>query len=198
MSQDWLKYKLYIFDLDNTLYQETDYLFAAYRQIAMHVASNDGVLADEYASYLCESFLQEGRQGLFQRFRAHFKLDLSIDEVLAILRSTKCRLQLFPQMREVLSQLLTSGKEIAILTNGNKEQQMQKIGNLDLSQIFPTINIVYAADIESKPSPKAVLELMINNKTSPADVVLIGDSDIDKQTALNAGIDFINVCYFMK
>ena len=40
MRQEWSKYKLVVFDLDNTLYRETDYLFAAYRRIAERCAAD--------------------------------------------------------------------------------------------------------------------------------------------------------------
>ena len=30
MTKEWFAYKLYVYDLDDTLYRETDYLFAAY------------------------------------------------------------------------------------------------------------------------------------------------------------------------
>lgn len=198
MKAEWLKYKLYVFDLDNTLYRETDYLFAAYRRIGEFLAADDAERAQEYTRFLCDSFAADGRQGLFQRLLDRYKLHVPIETLLGILRSTECPLELSATMRQVLDELLQSGKHVAILTNGNPQQQKQKITNLRIAQFSPGIDIIYAATIAAKPSPEAVLQLMSAHCAEAAQTVLVGDSETDRQTALNAGIDYIEACYLTK
>lgn len=198
MKTEWLKYKLYVFDLDDTLYRETDYLYAAYGRIGEYIAAGDAEKAREYTRFLCDSFASEGRQGLFQRLLDHYKLDVSIEDLLGILRSTECPLELFDTMRSVLDELLRAGKQVVILTNGNPKQQQQKITNLRLTQLYPEIEIVYAATIAAKPSPEALWQLISAHHITAAQTVMVGDSETDRQTALNAGIDYIEACYLMK
>ena len=198
MKAEWLKYKLYVFDLDDTLYRETDYLFATYSKIAAFLAGDDAGKAQEYTRFLCDSFMQKGRQGLFQRLSDRYKLDVPIEEILGILRSTACPLEMYEPMRQVLDELLQAGKQVVILTNGNPQQQQQKITNLKIAQLYPRIEIVYAASIAPKPSPEALLQLMSAHHADAAQTVLIGDNETDRQTALNAGIDFIKACYLTK
>ena len=198
MNAEWLKYKLYVFDLDDTLYRETDYLFAAYRRIGEFLASGDAGRAREYTRFLCDSFVSDGRQGLFQRLLDRYQLKVPVEQLLDVLRSTDCPLELFATMRAVLDELVQSGKHVAVLTNGNLRQQQQKITNLKFAQLYPGIEIVYAATIASKPSPAAVLQLMAAYHTEAAQTIIIGDSETDRQTALNAGIDYIEACYLTK
>ncbi len=186
-----------MFDLDNTLYNETDYLFAAYAQIAQKAAAGDKDLEEEYRCYLCHTFSTEGRHLLFQRFISRYQLRVTTDEMLAILRHTTCRLELFPSVAIILSELLKRKKDVAILTNGNPEQQRQKVSNLGIVSRWPQIRILYANETEQKPSPKAMLQLISEYGVQAGDTVLIGDSDIDKQTAINAKTDYIESCYLI-
>ena len=198
MKAEWLKYKLYVFDLDDTLYRETDYLFAAYRKIGELLSSGEAERAQEYTRFLCDSFVSDGRQGLFQRLLDRYQLKVPVEQLLDVLRSTECPLELSATMRHVLDELVQSGKHVAVLTNGNPRQQQQKITNLKFAQLYPGIEIVYAATIASKPSPAAVLQLMAAYNTEAAQTIIIGDSETDRQTALNAGIDYTEACYLTK
>lgn len=192
MTKEWFAYKLYVYDLDDTLYRETDYLFAAYVRIAA-ACTADKVEQETYINYLCESFAEEGRQGLFQRFQTKYGVKLSLDEMLHILRHTQCPLRLFETREQEIKELLYRGKKVAVVTNGNPEQQRQKVRNLGLKELFPQIEVVYAADIESKPSPRVVNDLLSAYQTDRSDVLLIGDSETDRLTASNAGIDYRSI-----
>ena len=142
MKAEWLKYKLYVFDLDDTLYRETDYLFAAYGRIGAYLAGGDAVKAQEYTRFLCDSFKQDGRQGLFQRLSERYTLHVPTEQLLGILRSTSCPLEMYEPMRQVLDELLQAGKQVMILTNGNPQQQQQKITNLRLFHNHMSIDLV--------------------------------------------------------
>ena len=190
MRQEWSKYKLVVFDLDNTLYRETDYLFAAYRRIAERCAA-DPKTAEEYYSYLCTSFAREGRADLFQRFKDRYAVALSIPQMLEILRTTECALTIYPAKKDLIAQLLENGKKVAILTNGNSQQQRQKIANLQIKELFPQVVVVYASEIESKPSPRALQQLMAQTGVRPEETLFVGDGETDCRTAANAGVDFV-------
>lgn len=189
MKQEWSKYKLVVFDLDNTLYRETDYLFAAYRRIAELCASDSGN-AETYFTYLCTSFARDGRADLFQRFKNQYAVVLSVPQMLEVLRTTECALTLYPAKKDLIAQLLEQHKKVAVLTNGNSQQQRQKIANLQLKKLFPQVEVVYASEIESKPSPRALEQLMALMNVRPEETLFVGDGETDCRTAANAGVDF--------
>ena len=185
------KYKLYVFDLDNTLYCEKEYLFAAYRQITTTIAKGNVSHAEEYYRFLCDTFEEEGRSQLFQKLQTRFNLQIDMQELLDILRNTSCELHLFEPMRQQIRDLLRNGKQVAVLTNGNATQQRQKVHNLQLETFFPAMRICYAAEIDSKPSPTALLQLMQICGVKPCETLMIGDEYVDELTAKNAGVAFM-------
>lgn len=188
------KYSLFVFDLDNTLYDERDYLYNGYKEIAKNlVGAFPSKLADEYYDYLKAEFDAKGRFLLFNKFIEHFSLPVSVESLLQILRNQSTQIQMFPKSKEILDVLLNANKKVYILTNGNVIQQRNKVSLLGLDNEYSSIGIVYASLYESKPSPVTLLNIINNTSIEKNDAIMIGDSEVDKQTAYNANIDFINI-----
>lgn len=195
MLRNFYLYRAYIFDLDDTLYKETDYLFSAYKQIAAYINQKYGIDAEEIFLYLQERFLECGRRNIFDKMDKHFGIEAgNIGEYLEILRSHQPsgKIPLFYEMKKLLYWLIKMKKQIFVLTNGNVQQQKNKIKHIDWAGIND-INFVFANEIEPKPSPKAVELIMNENNISKRDIVLIGDSYVDRMCARNAEIDFVSV-----
>ena len=192
MEKEWYAYKAYVYDLDDTLYRETDYLYAGYARIA-EACTADKMKQAEYTDYLCRSFVTEGRQGLFQRFQAQYDVTLPIETMLSLLRTTECALVLFPERKKEIAELLEHGKKIAIITNGNVIQQRQKVHNLRLQEFFPQIDVFYAAETESKPSPSVLISWITKQGLEPTEVLVIGDSETDREMAMRANTGWLNV-----
>lgn len=186
-------YKVIIFDLDNTLYDESTYLFPVYKKIAQFVEKNAGGVAEDYSSYLMNTFRLEGHHNLFDKFISRFNLKLEMNDLLYLLRNNKSPLKVYDEIKELLGYLLSNDKEVVILTNGNVEQQQNKVRNLDIQFMLPKIEIIYANAFSPKPSPFCVHKIIEERKIERKDVILIGDSIVDRDTAKNASIDFINI-----
>ena len=193
MKQVWLKYKLFVFDLDDTLYEESKYLFLAYHQIATKASMGDKQKEVEYTAFLCNTFEQEGSTNLFQKFKEQYGIAMDVEEMVECLHHTPGVLHLLEHMQQLIADLLACGKNVAVLTNGNVEQQRQKVRNLRLATLFPELKICYAAQVAPKPSPKALFELMHDFNVDASETLMIGDSDVDEQTAENAGVVFLQI-----
>jgi HAD superfamily hydrolase (TIGR01549 family) len=193
MQKIFASYKIFIFDLDNTLYNEKDYLFEGYRFIAEYVSSHSNYKQDEIFSYLRNEFILNGHKHLFDKLNQKFILNIGLDHYLHILRKfkTPVKFQLFPEMLDLLQNLQNGNKIVYIATNGNRIQQENKISSIDWGGLINGINIVYCNDFEPKPSPVSLQHIIAVEKVTPEDVVFIGDSDTDKIAAEGAGIDFI-------
>lgn len=181
-------YQLYIFDLDNTLYNENDYLFGAYREIASKLGN------EAIGNYLVQTFQREGRNGLFDKMVQHFSLNKDvIPGCLEILRTYKPRekFRMYPQMRVLLENLNRKNKRLALLTNGHPQQQKNKAENIipELSLFFPLI--VFANEMKKKPSPDGVHYILEQDGIDKENCIMIGDDVSDELTAKNAGVDFI-------
>lgn len=190
------KYKALIFDLDNTLYDEKDYLFPVYHVISELAARKDKIEALLAEQYLKREFITNGRKDLFNKFISHFKLRYcSVEDFLQILRTNRPekKMQLYKSAATTLQSMSDLKKQIFILTNGNPEQQRNKVAMIDWQGIDQKIQFIYANETEKKPSPLEINRIILKCNLSKKDIVFIGDSMEDRQCALNAGIAFRQV-----
>lgn len=188
-ANSFFDYQLYIFDFDNTLYAERDYLFAAYQQI--EIALNTKGVAD----FLKSEFDAHGREKLFNKLIKSFSLSESeIEECLYVLRTVQLSSPLLyiPGTVALINTLRAQNKMLALLTNGNVAQQKNKLQQLeiDLYQLFD--EVIFANEIAPKPSAESVFYILKKTNVSASAAILIGDSDVDRQAAHNAGIAFLH------
>lgn len=190
-----INYKVFVFDLDDTIYDETEFLFSAYRFISDYIAGKSGEKAVKYETFLIHSFKTFGREKLFDRLIADFQLCdvVTVEELLQLLRSHKVPLTIHEKVLSFLRKLIREDKQIFILTNGHPVQQRNKIQGLGLSRILPGIKIIYANEYEPKPSPYCINRIIEHDKVSRSEILVIGDSETDRLTAENANVDFLNI-----
>jgi HAD superfamily hydrolase (TIGR01549 family) len=194
---DFYKFSLFIFDLDNTIYNEEDYLFQAYAAIAARFA---GLIPSydkkQLSLKLKEIYEHQGREKLFDKFLLTFNIDNGyISECLDILRTFKPErpIEINRYAKHILLDLKDRNKKIFVLTNGNADQQKNKIKNISWEGLDKQINFVFADEIEPKPSAAGVLHILKLSGIEKAKVVFIGDSESDRSCARNSGVDYLDI-----
>ena len=89
---------------------------------------------------------------------------------------------------EVLKNLQDKGYLLAVASNKYQEGTEKLVNhffpNITFNQVFGQRN-----NIPSKPDPKVLLEILENTNTSPEEALMIGDSNVDMQTANRANIE---------
>jgi HAD superfamily hydrolase (TIGR01549 family) len=185
-------YHDFIFDLDNTLYREEDYLFAAYKNIAQYLGIKYRFVPDVLFDFLADDFRTNGHSGVFDRFLGNFSIPVSeMEHLLSLQRTVECEipLSLFPASAALLKQLIALQKKIFIITNGNVQQQQNKIRQINWEGLLPHLNLIYANAYEAKPATGSYTYLVSTfGITKP---VYIGDSETDALFAQNCAIPFI-------
>ncbi len=98
----------------------------------------------------------------------------------------------YPGVRETLEGLRHYRK--AVLSNKREGLTRRVLESLGLLRYF---HHVLGSDSlgEKKPSPLPVRYLLEREGLSPSEAIIIGDSEIDIQTARNAGVKSVAVCY---
>lgn len=196
-SKDFLySFDSYLFDLDNTIYDENVYLFEAYNRIAQEICDltfkNPEKVAEEF-KYI---FIKEGRKNIFNKIIKKYKLSENlIPKFLSILRTCQLsrKIEIFPYIKLLLDQLNADSKRIFIVTNGNPDQQQNKINQIDWCGLDKKIIFILANTIEKKPSIKLYNVLKETYDLQKHSTIFIGDSEVDKEFAHNAQIRFIHV-----
>ena len=189
-------YKALVLDLDNTIYPEKDYLFQVYYLIGQFVEFQEGVSREQVTQFLVNEFMANGRDHIFDKMIAHFKLpETYLENCFRLLRTAKIPLPLliFEQMLLRLQEASEAGLQLFVLTNGHPEQQLNKIKHLEWHGLDQHIKCYFCNEIAPKPAPDAMLKLLADHQLLPSEVLFLGDANIDEACAIAAGVDFERV-----
>ena len=98
----------------------------------------------------------------------------------------------YPGVREGLRAL--AGYPMAVLSNKPARLTVEILEGLELSKFFRG---VYGGDSfdKKKPDPSGVLAILKELGAAPWESAMVGDSDVDMQTARNAGMVAVGVSY---
>jgi phosphoglycolate phosphatase len=100
----------------------------------------------------------------------------------------------YPGVVEGLQALADSGVPMAVLTNKPTQLSVAILDGLKLTRFFRSI---YGGDSFStkKPDPAGVLAILSELAVKPEESAMVGDSDVDIQTARNAAMVAVGVTY---
>ena len=189
-------YKALVLDLDNTIYPEKDYLFQVYYLIGEFVEFQEAVPHDQVTKFLVDEFMAKGRDRIFDKMIAHFNLsETYLENCFRLLRTAKLPLPLliFEDMLLRLQEASEAGLRLFVLTNGNPEQQLNKIKHLEWHGLDQHIKCYFCNEIAPKPAPDAMLKLLADHQLATSEVLFLGDANIDEDCAKAAGVDFERV-----
>ena len=151
------KSRVAVFDLDDTLYKEQDYLQSAYREIAATVESRDGALQGVFGQML--RWWQAG-ENVFQRLVDTYKLDLTLNDLLTAYRSHVPSIRLDEATEGLLARLQQQAT-LGIITDGRSLTQWHKIEALGLTDYMDQKDILISEDTGfEKPSEEPFRHFM--------------------------------------
>lgn len=182
-----------IFDLDDTLIHERDYLFAGYKVIANKLGKNS-IEANRMFLFLRDNFELGFRTGLFDSMIQYFGLSFNeLPFMIGLLRDLdlKTGLSITNEGKAILKILKTQKKKYTIITNGNPKQQANKIRQIVWGSLPKPSKVIFANEFKPKPSIESFRHLQIN--FCQKKILMIGDSDIDRDFASKAKIDFYRI-----
>jgi len=129
-----------VFDLDDTLYPESQYVRSGYRAVAEHVRKAFG-RDGKFEQWLWEWFLSGGRGGAFEALDGQFDLGLTegrIAELVDVYRSHEPDIRPYEGLADVLSTLRTRGP-LGLLADGFLPAQQIKLRVLGLEGLFDAV-----------------------------------------------------------
>jgi len=100
----------------------------------------------------------------------------------------------YPGIRELLAELGRLGIPMAVLSNKPHDSTIEVIG-----KYFPTIPFCFVhgarEDVPVKPHPEGALAISRLLKVPPAEILYVGDTNTDMQTASAAGMFAVGVLW---
>ena len=188
------QYDTYIFDLDGTLLDTLDDLAAAVnyalRTYGMPEHSRDDVrrFVGNGVRMLMIRAIPDGEQNprfeeAFSTFRQYY-LEHSLDKT-----------QPYDGVPEMLKALKQRGCRLAVVSNKFYAATQELCRHFFADTIEVAVGEHEAEGIRKKPAPDTVNEALSQLGVDHRHAVYVGDSDVDLQTARNAGLPCISVLW---
>lgn len=186
--------KLVIFDLDGTLLNT----IADLAQSTNHALSMIGFPTHEESAY--NFMVGNGIDKLFER--ALPEGEKTEENVLRVRKEfipyydvhNADKSRPYPGIPELLEQLQSQGLQIAVASN-KYQAATQKL----ITRYFPGIRFIAVfgqrEGVNVKPDPTIVEDILAIAKVDKENVLYVGDSGVDMQTAINAGVTSCGVTW---
>lgn len=189
--------KAYIFELDNVLFPEKDYLLQVYYLFANFIEYMETVpTAAELVNFMKLSYETHGSEGIFEKVKTAFELNAKYNEEFERLHKTArlpLKLLLFKQVLDLLQEIVINRKQIFIITNGDPEQQLNKIRQTEWNGLEKYLTVYFADEVKPKPETYVLDDMLSKHDLLIKDLIVFGATETDREFAEAAGIDYINI-----
>jgi|SRR6185503_2848304 len=186
----------FIFELDNVLYPEKDYLYQVYYLFSALLEYTEFIDAKVATDTLIDAYNKEGKDFAFDRLKEKFNLSerfrYSLNNLL-LTAKLPLKLLIYQNMLNLLQEIVIDRKKVFIVTNGNPVQQLNKIKQTEWHGLEEYLTCYFAEETIPKPEPDVVDLLIKDYNLRRRDVVMIENSEIDRLCGEKSGIDVINV-----
>ena len=172
-----------IFDLDDTLYKEIDFLKSAYKEIAINLSKETGV----HYEIILADMLMYYNSGLnaFRKIIDTYNITTyGIDDFIAIYRHHSPQISLKKPVENMLLRLKQTVFKVGVVTDGRSVQQRNKIEALGLSDYFD--DIIISEEFGSEKPNKANYTYFVDQYGNTMDYIYVGDNTQKDFLAPNA------------
>lgn len=173
--------KVVIFDLDDTLISERDYIKSGYRAVAKAIKEkyNLDLPKEEIYNKLNELFLESNKR-VFNRILDLFKIDYTNDEIaqlVKIYRGHIPHVKYYEDVLSIISKLREMNIKLGIITDGYIETQKAKLDVIKAEEVFDKIIMTEEFGREYwKPHPKAFQMMKAHFDVEYEEMIYVGDN----------------------
>src|SRR6201985_1120851 len=190
----------FIFELDNVIYPEKDYLFQVYYLFAASLEYVELIDAKAATDLMVNTYFTEGKDEVFkalqQKFNVNEKYRANFEQMMLNIK-LPLKLLVYNSILELMQQIVVDRKQIFIVTNGNPEQQLNKIKQVEWNGLENYLTCYFADELKPKPETDVIEKLLQDQNLRRNELLMIGDSEADVQCAQNAGLDYLSVNDFL-
>ena len=164
-----------VFDLDEVLYDEKTYVISGFRAVSEFLEKDEAIPKKIIFEYL-KRRLKNGRERIFNDLLDNFRIysQKNLKKCISVYRTHTPKIKLYSDAKDCLKRL--KNYPLYIVTDGNKIVQKNKIKALNLeNHVKKTILTSNYGLRNSKPSTFCFQKICDMEKTSPTNLVYIGD-----------------------
>ena len=193
--EKYLKEKqAFIFELDNVIYPEKDYLLQVYYLFAQFMEYGEQLNATDVLNYMRQTFLEEGANGVFDKTAARFNIDEKYRvnfEMLLFSVRLPLKLLIFSDVLTFLQTIVLERKQIFLLVSGNPGMQLNKIKQTEWNGLEKYLTVYFTEELDPALNPFEFIAE--KHQLKKADMLMIGKSGTIKASAENVKICYLQV-----
>ncbi len=180
LSSRFSEYNVFVFDLDDTLILERDYVRSGFQAVGRYLWLREGISG--FAEQAWQLFMLGRRSEIFDEVLLSRGMSPDrelIDELVAVYRTHRPRLKLLPDAVELLPFLKKSGGRLALISDGPAVSQRAKLGAVGLEACFDSMVLTgdYGETFR-KPGRPAFEWVQHFLNADPGEMVYIADNPL--------------------
>src|ERR1700761_6790387 len=140
----------FVFELDDVLYPEKDYLYQVYYLFTSLLEYTELIDAKDATAFMTATYLSAGKDAVFDAIKTKLNLEEKYRSNFNHLLNTAkipLNLLLYREMLKLLQDIVVDRKKIFIVTNGNPEQQLNKIKQVEWNGLEPYLTCYFANEV---------------------------------------------------
>lgn len=133
--------KAVVFDLDDTLISEKEYVLSGFNEVARYLSKIHNLDKENVYLQLVQLF-EEKSQNVFNQLFESYKIDYTEDtikEVIQVYRQHIPTISLYEDAKVTLHELTKCNLKLGIITDGYQETQRNKLLSLDIGHYFDCV-----------------------------------------------------------
>lgn len=169
-----------VFDLDDTLYPEKEYVFSGFRAVAAWIENQFGIPTELGFVELCHLFEQGVRGNTFNQWLNKHQLmsERLIGQLISIYREHSPQIRPYFDAVGALQKIGKSSK-LGIISDGPLLMQQRKVDALGIKHFFDCIVFSDVWGRENwKPSKRPYVEALLQLQSQPELTVYVGDNPL--------------------
>lgn len=194
------KHSAFVFELDDVIYPEKDYLFQVYYLFAALIEYIELYDAKVLTDLMVTTYNTESKDMVFDRVKEKFALDekyrISFQHLL-LTAKLPLKLLVYQNVLELLQDIVVDRKKMFIVTNGNPALQLNKIKQTEWHGLEAYLTCYFAEETLPMPEPNVLHLLMKEHNLKRKDLVMMGHSEAAKLSAEACGIDYHDISKFL-
>ncbi|WP_299782684.1 HAD family hydrolase [uncultured Formosa sp.] len=185
-----LKHKIIVvLDLDDTLYNEIDFLKSAYKEISDIIAKHSEITSESIFNQMM-TFYNDKKNTFEEIITSTQVKNITVSDLLTIYRNHSPYIVLSKENKETLTYLKANMFKIGLITDGRSTQQRNKIKALGLEHFFD--DIIISEEFGSE-KPNTNNFKYFNDKYGEATYLYIGDN-VKKDFIAPNTLNWYSVC----
>ncbi|NMN35941.1 HAD hydrolase-like protein [Pedobacter riviphilus] len=185
--------QLVIFELDNVLFPEKDYLLQVYYLFAQFIEYTEQKNAQPIISFMQTEYENNGTDGLFEKTAEQFGIDEKYKynfDLLHLNARLPLKLLLFKNMLEFMQELVVNRKQIFIVTAGNPEQQLNKIKQTEWNGLEQYLTVYFVEEL-GQSKAEIFQNILNSNNLLPNQALVVGANKFDEQQSKLINLQYI-------